>query len=134
MIDNIATTRRAFEKLKYVGAQIAIDDFGTGHAALSHLKCLPVDTLKIDSSFVRNLASSTIDQVIVRAIIGLAEAFDLQLVAAGVETPAAAVTLARYGCYRAQGFLLSRPLPSDAMESLLAQRRIPVPFSIDDQP
>ena len=94
------------EALKEVGVQIAIDDFGTGYAVLSHLKSLPVDTLKIDTSFVRDLGTSSRDLAIVRAIIGLAEAFDLQLVAEGVETPAAALTLMRHGCHRAQGYLL----------------------------
>ena len=96
---------------------------------LSHLKSLPVDTLKIDKGFVRELGSNPGDLAIVRAIIALAEAFGLQLVAEGVETEAAAMTLLRHGCYRAQGFLLSRPLAGGAMESLLAQGRVPVHFS-----
>jgi len=128
VVRDIDTTRKTLEALKEVGVQIAIDDFGTGYAVLSHLKSLPVDTLKIDTSFVRDLGTSSRDLAIVRAIIGLAEAFDLQLVAEGVETPAAALTLMRHGCHRAQGYLLSRPLPSDAMESLLASRWMPMPF------
>ncbi|MGO9068438.1 bifunctional diguanylate cyclase/phosphodiesterase, partial [Mycobacterium sp.] len=87
VVRDIDTTRKTLEALKEVGVQIAIDDFGTGYAVLSHLKSLPVDTLKIDTSFVRDLGTSSRDLAIVRAIIGLAEAFDLQLVAEGVETP-----------------------------------------------
>ncbi|MGH3970722.1 MAG: EAL domain-containing protein, partial [Mycobacterium sp.] len=71
------------------------------------------------------------DLAIVRAMVGLAEAFDLQLVAEGVETPAAAMALLRHGCHRVQGFLLSRPVAGDTMESLLAMGRIPLPFLAD---
>src|SRR3984885_10925244 len=133
VVRDIESTRRTLEELKEVGVQIAIDDFGTGYAVLSHLKSLPVDTLKIDTSFVRDLGTSSRDLAIVRAIIGLAEAFDLQVVAEGVETPAAALTLMRHGCHRAQGYLLSRPLPGNAQESLLASRWMPMPFLADSQ-
>jgi diguanylate cyclase len=133
VVRDIDTTRRTLAELKEVGVQIAIDDFGTGYAVLSHLKSLPVDTLKIDTSFVRDLGTSARDLAIVRAIIGLAEAFGLQLVAEGVETPAAALTLMRHGCHRAQGYLLSRPLPGNAMESLLSSRWMPMPFLADSQ-
>ncbi len=133
VVRDIDTTRKTLEALKEVGVQIAIDDFGTGYAVLSHLKSLPVDILKIDTSFVRDLGTSSRDLAIVRAIIGLAEAFDLQLVAEGVETPAAALTLMRHGCHRAQGYLLSRPLPGHAMESLLSSRWMPMPFLADSQ-
>jgi diguanylate cyclase (GGDEF)-like protein len=128
VVHDIESTRRTLAELNEVGVQIAIDDFGTGYAVLSHLKSLPIDTLKIDRGFVRDLGTNTNDLAIVRAIIGLAEAFSLQLVAEGVETPSAAMTLMKHGCHRAQGYLLSRPIPGDAMESLLSSRWISVPF------
>ena len=128
VVHDIETTRKTLAELKEVGVQIAIDDFGTGYAVLSHLKSLPVDMLKIDTGFVRDLGTNENNLAIVRAIIGLAEAFGLQLVAEGVETPAAAQTLMRHGCHRAQGYLLSRPLAGDAMESLLSTRWMPMPF------
>jgi diguanylate cyclase (GGDEF)-like protein len=131
VVHDIETTRKTLAELKEVGVQIAIDDFGTGYAVLSHLKSLPVDMLKIDNGFVRDLGTNAGDLAIVRAIIGLAEAFGLQLVAEGVETPAAALTLMQHGCHRAQGFLLSRPVPGDAMEALLAARWMPMPFLAD---
>ncbi len=131
VVHDIETTRKTLTELKEVGVQLAIDDFGTGYAVLSHLKSLPVDMLKIDAGFVRDLGTNAGDLAIVRAIIGLAEAFGLQLVAEGVETPAAAVTLMQHGCHRAQGFLLSRPVPGDAMEALLAARWMPMPFLAD---
>ncbi len=127
VVQNIENTQRILAELKEVGVQIAIDDFGTGYAVLSRLKDLPVDTLKIDTVFVRDLGTNTGDLAIVRAIIGLAEAFGLDVVAEGVETPAAALTLLRYGCHRAQGFLLSRPVPRATMESLLVSRCIAMP-------
>jgi diguanylate cyclase (GGDEF)-like protein len=129
VVQDIETTRITLAGLKEAGVQVAIDDFGTGYSVLSHLKSLPVDTLKIDRGFVRDLGSNPGDLAIVRAIIALAEAFGLQLVAEGVETEKAAVTLLRHGCYRAQGFLLSRPVVGDTMAALLAVGRIPVDFS-----
>jgi diguanylate cyclase len=128
VVHDIESTRRTLAELKEVGVQIAIDDFGTGYAVLSHLKSLPVDTLKIDAGFVRDLGTNANDLAIIRAIIGLAEAFSLQLVAEGVETPSAAMTLLQHGCQRAQGFLFSRPIPSEGMESLLSARRMSMPF------
>ena len=128
VVQDIETTRITLAGLKEVGVQVAIDDFGTGYSVLSHLKSLPVDTLKIDKGFVRELGVNPGDLAIVRAIIALAEAFGLQLVAEGVETEAAALTLLQHGCHRAQGFLLSRPVPGDRMEALLAKGRVPVHF------
>jgi diguanylate cyclase (GGDEF)-like protein len=128
VVHDIESTRRTLAELKEVGVQIAIDDFGTGYAVLSHLKSLPVDMLKIDAGFVRDLGSNANDLAIIRAIIGLAEAFSLQLVAEGVETVSAAKTLMQHGCHRAQGFLFSRPIPSRAMEKLLSAGTVSMPF------
>jgi diguanylate cyclase (GGDEF)-like protein len=131
VVHDIEATRKTLSDLKEVGVQIAIDDFGTGYAVLSHLKSLPVDMLKIDSGFVRDLGTNAGDLAIVRAIIGLAEAFGLQVVAEGVETPAAALTLMQHGCHRAQGFLFSRPIPGNTMGELLSARWMPMPFLAD---
>jgi diguanylate cyclase (GGDEF)-like protein len=128
VVHDIESTRRTLAELKEVGVQIAIDDFGTGYAVLSHLKSLPVDILKIDAGFVRDLGTNANDLAIIRAIMGLAEAFNLQLVAEGVETPSAAMTLLQHGCQRAQGFLFSRPIPSGGMESLLSAGWMSMPF------
>ncbi|APE17042.1 hypothetical protein BOH72_19145 [Mycobacterium sp. WY10] len=129
VVQDIETTRVTLAGLKEVGVRIAIDDFGTGYSVLTHLKSLPVDTLKIDKGFVLELGTNPEDLAIVRAIIALAEAFNLELVAEGVESPTAAMTLLQHGCHRAQGFLLSRPIPSDAMAELFAKKVIPVDFS-----
>jgi diguanylate cyclase (GGDEF)-like protein len=132
VVHDIESTQRTLMDLKEIGVQIAIDDFGTGYAVLSRIRSLPIDTLKIDKVFVRQLGTNANDLAIVRAIIGLAEVFDLQIVAEGVETPAAAWTLMQHGCRRAQGFLFSPPIPGDAMHSLLAAGRLPRPLFTDD--
>ncbi|WP_231643331.1 putative bifunctional diguanylate cyclase/phosphodiesterase [Mycolicibacterium baixiangningiae] len=129
VVQDIDTTRVTLAGLKEAGVQVAIDDFGTGYSVLSLLKTLPVDTLKIDKSFVQDLGSNAGDLAIVRAIIALAEAFGLELVAEGVETDIGARTLLHHGCHRAQGFLLSRPVPGAQMERLLAEGRVPVHFA-----
>jgi EAL domain-containing protein (putative c-di-GMP-specific phosphodiesterase class I) len=129
VVKDTETSLRTLNGLKDVGVHIAIDDFGTGYSVLSGLKTLPVDTLKIDKGFVYELGTNASDLAIVQSIIALADAFDLQLVAEGVETEAAAGTLLRHGCHRAQGFMLSPPVTADVMKSLLTKGRIPVRFS-----
>ena len=128
VVQDIETTRITLAELKAAGVRVAIDDFGTGYSVLSHLKSLPVDVVKIDRSFVTDLGNDPGDLAIVRAVIALADAFGLQVVAEGVETAAAATTLLRHGCHRAQGFLLSRPLSADAMAALYRKGRVPVRF------
>jgi EAL domain-containing protein (putative c-di-GMP-specific phosphodiesterase class I) len=137
VVQDIEATRNTLAGLRNVGVKIAIDDFGTGYSVLTHLKSLPVDTVKIDRGFVRDLGSNPHDLAIVRAILALADAFGLDVVAEGVETQFAARTLMELGCLRAQGFLFSRPLPGDAMAALLEKRVIPLdltdpPAAADD--
>lgn len=122
VVQDIETTRTTLAGLKKAGVQIAIDDFGTGYSVLTHLKSLPVDTLKIDRGFVRDLGTNPGDLAIVRAVIALAEAFGLELVAEGVESAGAARTLLEHGCHRAQGYLISRPVTGEVMAELLAKQ------------
>ena len=105
--------------LKDLGVSIAVNDFGTGYSSFGQLKSLPVDTLKIDRGFVRDLGVSAHDLAIVRSIIGLADSFGLHIVAEGVETEIAAATLVALGCTRAQGFLFAKPCPAWEIESVL---------------
>ncbi|WIM85720.1 bifunctional diguanylate cyclase/phosphodiesterase [Candidatus Mycobacterium wuenschmannii] len=133
VVNDVESTTRTLTQLNELGVQTSIDDFDTGYAVLSHLESLPVNALKIDPRFVRDLGSSVNDLAIVRAIIGLAEAFDLDLIAEGVETPAAAKALMHHGCRRAQGYLFSRPVTAETMEALLAARRVPMPFFTDEE-
>lgn len=124
VVQDLARTQLTLRGLKRMGVQIAIDDFGTGYSSLSHLKALPVDAVKIDRGFVQRLGVSTDDLAIVKSIVGLAGSFGLGVVGEGVETAVAARTLVGLGCYRAQGFLIARPLPADEVEPHLAAGRI----------
>ena len=133
VVNDIESTTRTLAKLKDLGVQVSIEDYGTGYAVLSHLKRLPVDALKIDPQFVRDLGTDVDDMAIVRAIIALADAFGRELIADGVQTPAAAKALMHHGCHRAQGYLLSRPIAGDTMEALMSAGRLPMPFLTGDE-
>ena len=101
---------RVMRRLREAGIRFAIDDFGTGHSSLAQLKALPVDELKIDRSFVRDLEQGTRDDAIVRSAVELAHSLGLKVVAEGIETPAAWTALLRLGCDYAQGYFVSRPM------------------------
>jgi len=124
VFQDVEVTRKGLLSVRDLGVKLAIDDFGTGYSSLSYLKSLPVDVIKIDKGFVLRLAEDEDDRAIVRSTIGLAEAFQLEVVAEGVETTTAADILLEYGCHRAQGFLLSRPIDSAAATTLLKSGRI----------
>jgi EAL domain-containing protein (putative c-di-GMP-specific phosphodiesterase class I) len=101
---------------------IAIDDFGVGYSSLSYLRNFAVDTLKIDRSFVVNLADGTRDEAIVKAIISLAESLGLKVVAEGIESDFQLECLLNHPCDEAQGYLFSRPIPAEAFGRLLKER------------
>jgi predicted signal transduction protein with EAL and GGDEF domain len=111
VMSDFEVCRTQIARLRDQGYRVAVDDFGTGHASLSYLRMLPVTTLKIDRSFVKQLATSESDRKIVRAILDLARSFDLRTVAEGVEDLAALNLLCDWGCDYAQGFALHRPAP-----------------------
>ncbi|MBL8446374.1 MAG: EAL domain-containing protein [Zoogloeaceae bacterium] len=111
-MEHATDTLSTLHRLKHLGIRLAIDDFGTGYSSLSYIKRLPVDILKIDRSFVHEIASDPADEAIVRGIMALAHALDLQVVAEGVESAAQQDTLKAMGCDQFQGYLFAHPLPA----------------------
>ncbi|MFL6657048.1 MAG: putative bifunctional diguanylate cyclase/phosphodiesterase [Massilia sp.] len=110
--------------LRALGARLSMDDFGTGYSSLSYLKQLPLDQIKIDQSFVRDIITDPTDAVMVRTIIDLARNFDLHVIAEGVETAAQLAFLQQHGCSAYQGYLFSRPIPLPDFE-ILAHSLLP---------
>jgi EAL domain-containing protein (putative c-di-GMP-specific phosphodiesterase class I) len=106
-------------QLRALGIRIAVDDFGTGYSSLSRLVDLPLDDIKIDRSFIRELSVSDAGATIIKAAIAMAHGLDLNVVAEGVESPEQLAFLMRSGCDQAQGYLFSKPLPADAIGGML---------------
>lgn len=121
IMDNIQTSSTVLRDLKKMGVHISMDDFGTGYSSLSLLKRLPLDTLKIDQSFVRDITTDAEDAAIVDAVISLAHSLRLRVIAEGVETREQLDFLREHGCDEAQGYLYSRPLPVAAIEAWLRE-------------
>jgi EAL domain-containing protein (putative c-di-GMP-specific phosphodiesterase class I) len=111
------------EYIRYLGITLSIDDFGTGYSSLSRLKKLPVNELKIDQSFIKDMEKSQNDEVIVHSTIELAHNLGLSVVAEGVESKETLKRLALLGCDTAQGFIISRPLTFEQMNELLDETR-----------
>ncbi len=128
LMDDLAGNIEKLRQVKERGLQVAIDDFGTGYSSLGYLSRLPLDALKVDRSFIDNMADDPQQMSIVTAIISLAHAIDLKVIAEGVETATQAQLLRLLRCDQIQGYLLARPQPAEAVRELLGKRlEIPRP-------
>jgi len=119
LIDNINDIIAKMTALNKVGIHFSLDDFGTGYSSLQYLKMLPLEQLKIDQSFVRDIATDNSDRTIVRTIITMASSLGINVIAEGVETAEQRLFLLEKGCFHYQGYLFSKPLPIKEFEALL---------------
>ena len=120
LLDDVEDTILRMDTLRASGLGFSLDDFGTGYSSLSYLKRLPLDQLKIDQSFVRDLLTDANDASIARTIVTLAHSLDLGVIAEGVETQEQRDMLASLGCHTWQGYLFGRPGPADALVQSVA--------------
>jgi EAL domain-containing protein (putative c-di-GMP-specific phosphodiesterase class I) len=123
LMANTARTIVTLHNLKKHGVKISIDDFGTGYSSLAYLRRFPIDKLKIDIAFIRDITTNPDDAAIALAIIGLAHTLKMEVIAEGVETAEQLAYLRRHGCDQIQGYYFSRPLALVALEQLLHEGR-----------
>jgi EAL domain-containing protein (putative c-di-GMP-specific phosphodiesterase class I) len=121
LLEDIEDTIATMSELKEIGVQFSLDDFGTGYSSLQYLKRLPLDQLKIDQSFVRDITIDSNDRAIVKTIIAMAQSLNLSIIAEGVETEEQQKLLLNKGCTNFQGYLFSKPVPIEQFEALLKQ-------------
>jgi EAL domain-containing protein (putative c-di-GMP-specific phosphodiesterase class I) len=119
VLDNVETVIGRMQELDRLGVGFSLDDFGTGYSSLSYLKRLPLDQIKIDQSFVRDVPGDPNDAAIVRAILAMSRSLGLQVIAEGVETEAQRDFLFENGCSAFQGYLFGRPMPIEEWDSVL---------------
>ena len=110
------SVRERLQELKALGLTLALDDFGTGYSSLSSLHELPVDTIKIDRSFVSEAVTSAHHRVLIEATVRVASSLKMNTVAEGIETPEQAAVIRRLGCGKGQGYYYGRPLPAEELE------------------
>ena len=122
LVDKLDEVIATLSALKSTGIGLSLDDFGTGYSSLNYLRRLPLDELKIDQTFVRDVLTDPNDATIVRMVITLGQSLGLQVIAEGVETEAQRAFLAENGCARFQGYLFSRPLPLAEFEAFVRDR------------
>jgi EAL domain-containing protein (putative c-di-GMP-specific phosphodiesterase class I) len=121
IMENIESNIAQLRAIRAMGVNVAVDDFGTGYSSLAYISKLPVNTLKIDRSFVKGMAHSPEDRNIVSTIISLAHSLNLKVVAEGVETEEQRNLLQRLQCDEMQGYLISAPVPMEQIEVMLGR-------------
>jgi EAL domain-containing protein (putative c-di-GMP-specific phosphodiesterase class I) len=121
LLSNVDETILKMNRLKTRGVYFSLDDFGTGYSSLQYLKRLPIDQLKIDQSFVSDIANDNSDEAMVRTIIAMAQSMGLEVIAEGVETESQRLLLMNNGCNRFQGNLFGKPETIDQFEKLFMQ-------------
>jgi EAL domain-containing protein (putative c-di-GMP-specific phosphodiesterase class I) len=109
------------QDLKEIAVRVAVDDFGTGYSSLAYLKRFPIDVLKIDRSFVSGVGNAPEDSAILSAIVRMAHSLGMDVVAEGIETREQVSALRLLGCGRGQGYFFSRPLPAEALQTLISK-------------
>ena len=123
LLQNNEATLATLHRLRELGVRVAMDDFGTGYSSLSYLRSFPFDKIKIDRSFIRDLADKDESGAIVQAVISLASRLNMATTAEGVETEAQLQIIERLGCTEMQGYLYSRPVPAAKLVGLLSMDR-----------
>ncbi len=121
-MQDVESSVAIMQELKAIGVHLSIDDFGTGYSSLAYLKRFPLDKIKVDQSFVRNMAEDGNDAAIVQSVVALGHALGLRVIAEGVETEAQAALLKSYDCEEMQGYLFSKSLPAQDIPALLGAR------------
>jgi len=126
-MNNVEEAIEILQELKVLGVQMSIDDFGTGYSSLAYLKRFPIDVLKIDQSFMREMTLDSDDAIIVKSVISLAHNLQLRVVAEGVETQEQLTYLRGLDCDVIQGYFFNRPVSAEAIDQILhTGRRLPM--------
>jgi EAL domain-containing protein (putative c-di-GMP-specific phosphodiesterase class I) len=126
VLHDLEKTARIIKSCQALGVQFALDDFGTGYSSLSYLRHLPIQTLKIDQSFVRDMLEDDNDLAIVRSVIGLAQSFNRQVIAEGVESLEHGRVLVAMGCHLSQGYAIAKPMPAADFVTWLRNWKMPI--------
>ena len=123
VMTNFESAEALLRRLREIGIKISLDDFGTGHSSLSYLRRLPINSVKIDKSFVEDLPNNPEAVAVATAIISMTHSLNLEVIAEGVETDEQLEFLRKNHCDLIQGYIFSRPLPADQFQSLLQEER-----------